>query len=369
MENKMKKLNFEAIAKIDDSTAIAISDKFNALFRVNMVSGCSDFLGIIPDEKINSTRLYTKAIYMNGKVYFAPSSAKNIAVYSVEDNRIYKLYVKKTNKTKHEGYKNNSNFNGAVIYGKYIFMVPCTYPGVVRIDTTNDQLQYFDNWITNEKYTFRKSVAVDGENFFVPSVINNLVLKFNMCTCEGELVHVGKHNAGCWSMCKVDDYFWMAPQKQGPIIKWNPITGICQELDHYPMEFKGNGFLFTKIYCHADKLYLIPAFANMGVMVSLNNSVIEKSDIPDNQSHSAIMLMFELDEYLYLKIQDNNGEKLLRINMLNNSKETYEFTFNEGFEEYNRMYEKALQETKEVIKEQSFWGLEEFIKLVTSAED
>ena len=54
--------------------------------------------------------------------------------------------------------------------------------------------------------------------------------------------------------------------------------------------------------------------------------------------------------------------------MLNNSKETYEFTFNEGFEEYNRMYEKALQETKEVIKEQSFWGLEEFIKLVTSAE-
>lgn len=360
----MKELFFEAIAKINEETAYAVSTDFNALFRVNLITKNCSYVGIIPEEKIKSSRLYTKAIYVNGKIYFIPLAAEEIAVYKINENSIYKLPVNSSDDSIHIGYRPNRKFSGATMYHDFVFLSPCTYPGVVRINTITDQISYYDQWIGANQYIFRKSLEVVQDSFYVPSTINNLVLKFDMNTCKGHLYQVGKHNAGCWSMCQVGNNFWLAPQKQGPIICWNPLSGSCSEYNNYPDGFQGNGFLFTKIYLAGKKLCLVPALANMGISFSIEDCTMEKSGIADFQNHNAVTLMFELDDYLYLKITDDTKSRLIKCKKGDNFTETISFLFTKGSETYCEDFEKCRLKEKKIIRESDCFGLEKYINFL-----
>ena len=360
----MIKLSFEAIARIEDDFAIGISDKFNALFKLDLKTGMADCIGTIPDERIYEERLYTKALYINNKVYFVPAAANNIAVYDVEKNKVSTIKIMEADLSLHVGYQRKNKFNGGVVYKEYIYFVPCTYPGVIRVDTQNDQVEYFDTWIKNEKYMFRKSVWIDGNRFYVPSVINNIVFRFNMDNCKGELLHIGKNNNGCWSMCKVGEDFWMAPKRQGPIIKWNVLNNTITEFNDYPEEFKGNGFLFTQIYCLNGQLSLIPACANMEIKVDLSTETIEKSNIIDKRENSVVSILFELDEYIYLKEVENKSTRYIKLCKDNNLVTTYSFEINSDSDEYSQIFQNILKNRKEIVREADYFGLPEYIRMM-----
>lgn len=364
----MKKLDFEAIAKIDKDIAIGISNKFNAVFSVDMKTGFCDYIGIVPGEEIAARRLYTKAIFINGKVYFIPCSAEHIAVYDVNTKTIYTIDIKGADRSLHAGYKIKQKFNGVAVYENCIFLIPCTYPGVIRIVVNTDSLTYYDTWIKKEKYLFRKSVLVYENSFFVPSVINNIVFRFNMQTCEGELEHIGQHNNGCWSMCTVDENFWMAPKEQGSIIRWNLKTGKIKEFEKYPEGFQGKDFLFTQIYYNNYGLNFVPAYANMWISVDVTSGEMKNSNMIDMRGVEVINIMFEMEEYLFLLVKSGENENHIRINKINNDVDEYEFEFKNGFDVYCKIYETTIRKSKSIIKEKSFWGLQNFIHMIIADE-
>ena len=244
----MKNLRFEAATKINGLYAIAASYDYNALFNVNLMTGECRYLSMIPGENNIQMRLYSVALKMDNRVYFVPASAREIAVYDLENGRVEKIdYYKKKRKTT-ACYKQNSNFNGAVRFGKYIFMIPFTFPGVLRLDTENNTVELYDSWIDGQQFVFKKEPVVVGDKFYIPSSINNLVLEFDMNNCEGHMFAVGKHNLGCWSMFYNEGIMWFSPQENGPIISWNMDNDDVVEYSNYPKGFIGNGFCFTKIY-------------------------------------------------------------------------------------------------------------------------
>lgn len=355
----MNELNFEAIAKINNNTAIAISSDMNALFEVNMENGSCDFIDIIPNEDLLASRLYTKAVFINNKVFFSPALANHIAVYNVttKEIKIIEFKIISTNNltSKHK-------FNGAVVYGKYVYLIPCTYPGVIRINSDDDSIEYFDSWVNNDNFTFRKSPMIDGDFFYATSVINNVVLKFNMKTCIGKIYHVGNNNNGCWSTCKVKNDFWLAPCANGPIIKWNLSTDTFVEYNNYPKGFIANDFLFTKIYFSNNVLNLIPAHSNMWISLNPENGIMEKNKDIELEECSVTLIMFEMDNYIYIQRKNASSCQFIRLNISNNTYIPFEFIFCNGKEKYMELLKNNIKNEKSIIKEKDVFGLEQFIQ-------
>lgn len=354
-------LNFEAVAKVEEHVAYAASNEYNALFKIDLDTGNCTYIMLFPEEKLNGVRLFVKANRINKKIYFIPASAKKVAVYDMETGNMDNIMIDLPERDKYPHYNPSRKFNGSVVFDKYLFMVPCTYPGIIRIDTDNMEVTCFDSWIGEEEYLFRKSPMVDGNCFLVPSVVNNMVLEFDMRACNGRLFHVGAHNFGCWSMCKNGNEYWLAPQNPGPIIKWNPVSDEIVEYDNYPLDFEGKNFYFTQIYGRGSSLYIIPAYANMGIKINTDTGQMEKSRLPDFEKNAIVSFMFELEEFLYLRISDKGNKEYYRISKTNDFYEKYEFIFRNGKEKYSKDRIEVMKQFHIPTEETSEWGLNEFL--------
>lgn len=352
------KIDFEALGRISGKMAIAVSYRFNAVFKIDMQTGAAEYFGLVPNEELKKKRLYTKAVESGEKVYFIPFTAKEIAVYDIKKDYIYKIrYEELVTKEKQS---DKMRFSGCVKYEKYLFIMPSKYPTILRLDTTNDSIEAYDDWVTEEDYLFRKDVAVDGDILYLPSCINDLVLQFDMKSCMGKLIHVGEHNNGCWSMCKVGKYFWLAPQNEGPVIRWNPENWESIEYGEYPNEFQGNGFLFTKAYNIERYIYFVPAYANMWVKINVDTGKMYRVRMLDITNIKTTFFMFEMDDFLYLKIEGDYVH-YLKVNKKDNTVQTYEFWINKGEERFKEEYMNALIERRETITECDYIKLEDFI--------
>lgn len=356
----MKAFSFEAIAKIDSHIAIGIAFESNGLFEVDMNTGKCNYICMIANERVDGKRLYTAACVKENKVYFVPYTAEEIAVYDINTRSVEKIQFQGLIVNKN--YKKNRNFNGLVEYKNYIFMIPCTYPAVVRINTQNNRLDYFGEALKNVRFLFRKAPERCGEKFYIPSTINNLVFEFDMKKCIGKLYQVGQSNNGCWSMCVDGENFWLAPNASGPIIKWNQNTNECVMLNGYPEGYKGDGQCFTKAYVHDDMIYMIPAKANMGIRIGIDNMKIEMLDIPELEGNSETAFMFQMDGFLFLNIKKEGIRRGIRLNLNDNSVIPFSFKINDSVMDFKKDYANGLYSSGEAIRENSNFGLEDLIK-------
>lgn len=355
-------LCFEAFVRIDESTAYAASDEFNALFRVDIATGNCTYVRMFPNEKVGGKRLYTTAVLCNSEIYFVPCSADKIAVYNIVSEDFTMLEVKGVDSKKYPFYRSQRKFNGGILYESWIYIISCTYPGIIRIDIKTKKIEYFDEWISGE-YMFRKSPYVDKNQFYIPSVINNFVLRFNMDTCEGKVYSVGKENCGCWSMCRLENDLWMAPKKVGPIIRWNPENNHVTQYYGYPKTFKGSDFMFTKIYVRQGKVYLLPACANMCLKVSPKDGSVFDSGILQLARGAVVYFLFEDRSAYYLKIVYGNKREFIRLDTKNNQTNKYSFRFTNNMESFYRDYLETVGNDGRLIREREYYGLRQFLCL------
>lgn len=358
----MKRLRFEAVAKIDDTYAIAVAYDFNAIFKVDLTSYECRYIGMVPRENSIQQRLYSVAIKADNCVYFVPASANVIAVFDYRFNRFEKIDYGKNCIKESSNYKNNSNFNGAVKYGKYIFMIPFTFPGVVRIDTEDNSIEIYKSWMDGQPYIFKKEPVVLGDKFYIPNSISNSVLEFDMSRCEGHMFRIGNNNAGCWSMIYDKGLMWFSPQKEGPVLSWNMSNDDVTEYPNYPKGFSGNGFCFTKIYKQNDKLCFIPAKANMGISLSTNTGEIKRLDIEKLVDADAVQYMFEINDYIFLNVTRGSLLESIKIKKSNNQCDPAEFHLSLNERELYGDFGANVCAVNEPLKESTFWGLTDFIK-------
>lgn len=356
-------LDFEAIAMVEEQMGFAVSYDFNALFKVNLDSGCCDYITIIPDEDLEGKRLYTYAVYINDKVYFVPYSANEIAVYNVKINQIYKLELEEKDSVQYNSYKKNAKFSCAFLNNKYIYMLPATYPAIIKINVETDEIVYYSDWVGTQEYLFRKSFVLSDDKIFVSSSINNNILEFDLKADQGVWHHIGHKNRGSWGIVKYQDNIWLSPQKQGPIIKWNPITGEYMEYTDFPFDFIGRDFMFTQIFENNGNLYLIPAYANMGIEISKYGDMKEWNEIYLNENH-VTRYMFELSAKIYLWISEKNEERRICINKINNSIEEYSFYCFP--EKYHHDYYKECVKQKVPCKESRKFKLTDLINMISN---
>lgn len=354
----MNNVDFEAIAEIDDTCAIGIAYETNGLFSLDLANRKCTYKQMIPGEDTMGKRLYVNAAMLGGKVYFVPASAKEVAVYNLDSKTISKLSYRIP---QNNNYNPKKNFSGAICFGNFIYMVPWTYPAVMRIDTTDDSIEYFEEWVSEEFFDFRKSIYVEEDRFFIPSAINNIVLEFDMKKCQGRIHHVGENNKGCWSICKAQEKLWLSPVKDGPIVCWDAASNKTMEYSDYPYGYQGNDFCFTKNYLIKNRIYFISAFGNMSISFDLNSETLEKSDVEELNGKDVISCMYQMGNDLFLKMQKDSKVKSICLNLNDNSiKAIHDWEIVNNPKYIGGLLKNQIQ-NNEVFKENKDFGLDDFL--------
>jgi len=349
-------LEFEAVARIDCDYAVGSCSLFNGLFRINMNTGECSYLRMFPNEKAFVKRLHTKALLYENKIYFIPCAADYISVYDIEKDSITEIELQKIDLKKYPWYLKNNKFNDGIMYQDNVFMIGSTYPAIVKLNLKADSLEYYTQWVKGE-VAFRKSPAIVDNQFYVPSIKGNEVLCFDMDTGRGKIHNVGKNNHGCWGICKIQDDLWLSPQEPGAIIRWNISSGNIKEYMSYPEGFDSGGFACTKIYETNGVVGLLPAYANMALVVDIKTGQISQNDMLQKSQGEITYYLFDDGDYTYIKNADDGLVTYDRINISENKKIPFNFYFEHNRESY---LDDCLR-VENLIKENEIINLTDFI--------
>lgn len=353
-------LNFEAVAAVDSEQAIAAINDGNGIFKINLQTGESIFAGRFPDEQSDGSRLYCAAAYYAGKIIFIPNSAKNIAIYDLKNNMVETIAVKKVDKKIFPHYKANFKFADYVIYENNIYLISATYPAIIKMNLESLETEYITGWVPNEYFFFRKGKFLEKDSFVVPSSNSNLVLRFDLKNDVAKVYRVGNNTGGYWSIVKEGKSYWLAPKTPGPVIEWEINNNKITEHDNYPENFVRKKFSFTKIYALNSKICITPCDAQMFVELDPKSGKMKDNNLWKLEPGDWVDYLFELNEYLYLRIKDANSKyTYIRINLTNNVCEEFGFFFKGDILEFEKIIFENIRDN--VIRENSTIGVREYI--------
>ena len=359
-------LHFEAIA-FSENDAYGASAEFNGLFKIDMLSGECKYIDAFPGEKMSGKRMYFAATYYNDKVFFAPHSADKIAIYDTVNDEI-KMIAFDINSTLK--FNKNMKFADIVVFGENVFFIGATYPYIVKIDAETYRLEYI-SIDTEEQFLFRKGGCIMGESFFVPSVISNVVLEFNMKTKQVRLYKIPCEFKGSWSMCTDGKYFWLIPRTKGTgFIRWDKEANQVIILKDFPQNFQGDSnALYIKAYYFNGYVWAIPEQANMFLKVDVTNLKILCEDRLPLLIEEKIGFYFDKDEDIYLVKKGVNqpfygqtGNEFFKVNINSLDIVPYSFLFAEGYDKFRY---NCMAEQLPIMRETGDLGLGDFIDFVS----
>lgn len=146
--------------------------EFNGLFRMDSVTYKTEFIGRFPGEKSEGYFLFGETGECNGKLYFAPYNAENIAVYDKRSSRFYAIPLRKDICNLEE------KFLGVLTCGKYVFIQGCKATTIIRIDSETDEIVYFEDQskISGKNMFFTlQSCVHDEKAYFYQTDCNSIL--------------------------------------------------------------------------------------------------------------------------------------------------------------------------------------------------
>ncbi len=355
-------LDFETFAEINSNIGIGISTEYNAIFKADLHTGNCEYLGFIPNEKMEQKRLYTKAVICSDKIYLVPSSANEIAVIDTASCQIEKLSIKTPVLYDNKYYKKGAKFNEGIVYGNSVYMIGCTYPGILKISQVNGQydIKYFDKWAQGQSFIFRRSPAIYDNMLYIPDTCSNKVLEFNMDNGDGQFWNVGNNNHGCWSGCIVGDSLWLSPKNPGPVIRWNLESHNVLEYDAFPNGFCSRDFAFSKIFCRDKNLYLIPVRASVGIIVDTVSGTMSHWKDLRVRDDETLGFMFEDTHKTYLRLEANTRKSCFYLDYSSMKIRPFEFMLTQGKE----MFFSDQISHSDAVSENSLFQLKDFLKYI-----
>ena len=220
-EEELYSLLFEDIV-FDNNKIWFASSNYNGLFKFDLSDYVTEYLGDFPEEEGTVDRLYSGITRYKNKLVFAPMGAKDIAIYDVDLKKFNKINVKNMNLTNTPNYYSNLKFYSLLTYQKWVFLIGCSYPAIIRMDMENGEMNYFDEWINdikdllidqNEIYFLKPCIV--GKKLYLATCNSNVIMEFDMETCTHKLYQIKECDYTFSSICYYNNEFWIAPRKKG----------------------------------------------------------------------------------------------------------------------------------------------------------
>ncbi|OBR63548.1 hypothetical protein A7K91_06225 [Paenibacillus oryzae] len=218
---------------------------------------------------------YSYALTVGDRTYICPKNAQDIIVFY--ENKISKR-IRLKRCTERPG-----SFDGAISCGKFIFLIPRLYPAIVRYNTENGEIHYFDTNldVINGKKNGEHLVGgycVQNGYLFIASPVSNHVLAIEAQSGKEQVLTTGANNTfGCMALSSDGTNLWFLPFSGTAVTCWNPKSGEIREYSDFPENLKCRnihfGFEcmdrpFSRPAFSGDYVYLAPYWSNMYIKLN-----------------------------------------------------------------------------------------------------
>lgn len=287
----------------DDNNIWFSATDTNGLFKLDKETEIISKVAGFPNENSNGIRLYSKVFKYKNKLIFTPMSANEIAIFDIDSNEITKIPVLENEKC-----NSKLKFSGIAKYDKWVFLIGCTYPAILKIDMITDEVEYYSEWsIDIEKYIvdasdvyFKRDFYMKEEYLYIPFCNAGAILKFNMLTGQHTIINL-EENHGFSSICVDEkDNMWLSPRKNGAIIKVDIDTFKVTKYDKYPSKFISGMFPFSNIEYLNGCLWLMPQTANMLLKFDIEKEEMECIKYFENDALNTLS-----SHYTFSYVKDN----------------------------------------------------------------
>lgn len=131
-----------------------------------------------------------------------------------------------------------SCMTAAFSYGKYLYLIPRMYPGIVKYNTETGEIHVFDGWVEqldrsalpeykNEPY-FCWAVRQEKNILYMASAKSDIWMKFDMENDSWQIKSMNLSGKHFVDMVKKGNWVWLFPLGGDEVILWNCITGESQ---------------------------------------------------------------------------------------------------------------------------------------------
>ena len=289
---------------------IFIAKDINIIFSLDINTGEIQLLDSIPEENIFADHVGAKIVHWKNELIFAPMKAEKIWIYDLEKKKWRGIRRKQIE----DGIYFSEMFQ-AVLYGDKLIIIGSNYPAIISLNLQTDELLYLEEpyaRLREKKQELRDSYFrcdyVRKDTYlYLASCLENLVLKFNMETYEYEWLEVGAATNRYSGITWDGENFWLAPRKNGTIVKWN---GESSEEYFLPPEFQEDKVYFAGAVYNAGNVIFPGRFAPYTLVRSTKNqdteTVLQEQYLFYKSIEGDLLVSQKIDGEI--RIQDGTGE-------------------------------------------------------------
>lgn len=303
---------------------------YNSLFRVNRETWKVEWLGTFSDEDFYKNRLYPSVAECNGKLYFAPLSAKEIAEYDLQKKIFRKINFDLSDDSIHAAY-DAAKFIRVVSINQYVFFIPYFHPAILIYNTETDLLTACTDWVdlierkrTNKDIGYFIDYEIHGTKLVLPCACASIVLVFDSETHTTEAYEMPGNKTGIQltSVCTNGEtfYFTMA---DGTILIRELLsqTEEIKKIDKLPIDHGNIAFYPIKYY--DNKVWIFPLFAEKALILDIKTdtvSVLEElsDEIKYDSGNQLILFATLINDCFY--IMTGRSYQFLEYNPKTNEK-------------------------------------------------
>lgn len=314
MKDKKFKLSFED-AVIEKEKMIFPASNCDMICSYEFKTGMTKKLkGYVPGD-IYRQQYGAVCKYGPQEYLFAPSSGTKILLYDAGKNVFSHIEIERAE------HGSSKLFCGAFQCGKYVYLIPGTYPAIVRFNCEDHTIGYYSSWLNKLKnYTKKGSDffgngygLIDG-NLFLASKTSNHLVKVNLSDHTAELTAVGSSGTFYTGICSEGENCWLAAS-DGAVIRWNSVSREYKLIDMPQNIGAGRYLSFSGLLYFGGEVYALPYSAKDAVAInqrSLEVRVLHTNDYTIESCRCSFGKISEGRLYMYYFEQ----RRLLEIDLL-----------------------------------------------------
>ncbi|MCI5881769.1 MAG: hypothetical protein MRZ85_07705 [Clostridium sp.] len=254
----------------------AVAAGRNGLLKIRS-SGEIEKIYIIPGEA-EASNLYIDMLQEDGKLYLIPRNAKQIAVFDTKTEGFRKIEVPEP--------AQKEKFNKGILYDGFLFLIPRTYPALVKMSCTDYSVQYLEEPVNRMKkendgrqmFCMAGASAQQENRLFCASAYRPLLLEYRLDNGESKIHLLEGQDGGFGSMDCMDGKVILGCLTENKIIVRDMENGQTVMVNHFPgtwEETKTNSF--EKILALQSGIYIFPRKNNAILKLSAKDYTLQNA--------------------------------------------------------------------------------------------
>lgn len=339
-----------------DDTLWFCAQNYNSLYTMNINTKEVNFVGEFPNEAYGNSRLFASMKLVGKKIYFIPFYAKEIVVYDIEGGNFFCIKLSDAVLGKKCG---DILFMGVEQYKNYLYILPVYATIIIRLDTTNNCVDYITDWYDKSKnmifnchdFFFRKQSVIQENKLYVPFCNANAVLEVNCDTMQTLVYRLGEEKRGYTGICYDRKQFWLAPRRTRCLLKWDNEANIVEQFDLF--EDTKKHLTFVGILHDNSKILAFPAQTENSELIQREEVIVMEDKFSFAKEENNTLMYYEMNSCALTIINQDNYKKTVEIAV--------------NLSQVN--LERMICEVEKPRIEQSTFGIEQFLYILEKKYD